>query len=211
VTVTDYYSRHPHRLREALERGELSFEGFGLASFFIDKIAASRSDRVAFTLTVLAHAVGWKRGQEQLRRELHRLREDEWLDFKVTGGQRKPWVFTLKKADHHLTSTSPPLSEADTSGGQVEVTSTELRWEDDASPQPEGHPAYASPPPGGGPKEVEVDVDVEEDQNLPRDGSAAAVGGEPYVAESALTNGDGWLGPMVKKIIDAAEQQGSRS
>ncbi|MBA3375527.1 MAG: hypothetical protein H0U00_06900 [Actinobacteria bacterium] len=185
----DLYSRHPHRLREALERGEMTFTGFGIASFLIDRLDDGRSENVAYTLAALADAVGWEIGTEQLRRELHRLRDDDWVDFEVRTGQRKPWIFTLKRAalggheppdeyDLHSTSTSPPPERPLPSGGEVEVTSTGLRSSAPANPLWATDSAPSQPPPGGGP------IDVDETETEKTDWRAVAAGAAPAPPES---------------------------
>jgi hypothetical protein len=111
----DWYSRHPHRIVAAFERGDLDLYGFAVLSFFVQRIATPLcpNGEVAYTLDGLAEALRWQQdvgqGTEQLRRVLHALREGEWLDFDVRPGQRKPWVYRLGRAaidqgDLHSTS-----------------------------------------------------------------------------------------------------------
>jgi hypothetical protein len=139
----EHFSRHPYRLLDAFERGDLDFHEWGLVSFFVAKIERARltgEPEVAYTLAGLAEALRWERvaGGEQLRRVLHDLRDDAWIEFDdPRRGPKAPWVFRLGRAaiDGESGEFPPSLHSEDPS--PVEIDSTAAWPPVPVTPHPE--------------------------------------------------------------------------
>lgn len=151
----DYYSRHPLRVCEALERADLDFNGYALVSFFVDridaKILSGGTNEVALTLEALAETITWPLGREALRQKLHELRRAGWIDFDdLKQGQRRPWVFRLGRAA--IDGESEPIHDRPRADLQaetpveLEVSSNESQSDPAANPHGERDSVRPRPP-----------------------------------------------------------------
>lgn len=108
----------PKRLRDALERRELSAEGFLLLSYF--QLAADDRGETVRKLRGLSDSIGWEKSEDTLLRVLRALKSGGWIEFDPRAGQRRqPYVFRLTGA---RVLTSAPTSAPDPPSG-AEVTS----------------------------------------------------------------------------------------
>jgi hypothetical protein len=129
--VTDFFSRQPHRVREALERGDLDFYEYGVVSFLVAKLDRDRGE-LPLTLRALADVIQWPRelSHEYLRQKLHRLDADGWVRCISPGvGGKGPWLFKLGSA-----AVRPPTSLQLETPSQLEVTSNTTGGEEPARP-----------------------------------------------------------------------------
>jgi hypothetical protein len=152
------FLRLPHRLRRRLEaRDGLNFAQWGLLTFLLSSIDDLGDGEVAYTLQGLSDACGWPKGQEELRRELHRLKAALYIDFKSIPGQRTPWVFRIGRAgDVESSATTsaktsvsapPDLHQDHSSHGGADLhppVSVVARERLDRPPKPTSEPPPAS-------------------------------------------------------------------
>jgi hypothetical protein len=107
----DLFAQVPLRLCDALRRHEITIEEFGLVAFLAGECFRS-GGTATYTVRGLMEAVGYQRSDDTLRRSLHRLRDDGWIEFDVAERQRTPLVFSLTGAGVRPKPDRPP-EEAD--------------------------------------------------------------------------------------------------
>jgi hypothetical protein len=93
---TDHFGAIPLRAHDALRRGDISFQAYGLLCFLICE-CYRQGDEAVYTLASLRDAAHWDKSIDTLRRELRNLKPD-WIDFEVIERQRKPYVIRLTDA-----------------------------------------------------------------------------------------------------------------
>lgn len=90
----DFFGRVPLRFQEALRRGEISFEQFGIGAFLAVECFMSATGAATYTLTGLREALAYRKQRDALRRNLEALRP-AWIEFDVRERQRKAITFRL--------------------------------------------------------------------------------------------------------------------
>jgi hypothetical protein len=133
----DLFSRHSQRIARALQVRELDFYGYAVLSFLVDVIELpGRSGEATYTLAGLAEAVGWPLEPEILRRRLHRLRRERWIDFDdPRRGPEAAWIFRLTGAALDAKRAASPANFHPGIPSRVETNSTRQSDTQAASPQ----------------------------------------------------------------------------
>jgi hypothetical protein len=126
VSSNDRFARIPERFTRRLERGEVSFDGYGIMVFLVARCDPKTSEWVG-TLVVLQDGLRWKRTPQHLRDELRRLKRLGEIDFDVKQGQRDPWVIGVTGASFGLPDFKPTSNERGGSG--LKLTSNDPETE----------------------------------------------------------------------------------
>jgi len=104
----------PYRATEALQRRDISFDGWGVLAYLIAS-ANHKTEQWVGMRARLQDELGWEKSDDTLRRVLRALRDDGWIELDVAERQRKPLVITLTAARlRHVCRTEPPSYAADT-------------------------------------------------------------------------------------------------
>lgn len=193
----DLYAQVPQRVREALLLGDLSFVQLGIA-VFLCLAADYRTRTYTGTLRTISDALQWERGLDKLGRDLAALRDDNWIDFEVSQGQRKPYVIRLTGL--LVEGTSASTSAADPPS-RAEVTSAQRKSRERANPDPMPSGELLQLPTRGGSLEVEVNVD----RDVDREGDTVCSDDAENASPRALENDDDGqaLEGLVAQLDDA--------
>ena len=95
--TSDYFSRDPHRLVDALLNGELSWHAYSVVSFMVNIIDHGREPRPfdVESLDALHRRMRFPLHKRTLLRALNEAREKAWIDFAPPKGSAKDYSFTL--------------------------------------------------------------------------------------------------------------------
>lgn len=132
----DLYAELPLRVLEALRRGDLTFDQFGLAAFFVTAADYRTHEYTGYREDIRRDA-RWEKSDDTLLRAMVALRSDRWVEFESHQGKRTRYVVRLtgllRRRDNEGTGdTSLPHREALSCGSGAEVTSAVRRLEEHA-------------------------------------------------------------------------------
>jgi hypothetical protein len=150
------FVKFPRKLPELLTRHELTFHEFGLLAFLL-AAANHRTHRWTGSLRSLQDQLRWPHGLDHLRKTLHVLRSEGWIEFTTRAGQRTPYELELTRqlratGVRRRKVTAEVTSDADRSGqGDLPLHEPFV-----ASPEPRSSRVYQE-------REVEGDRDLEGD------------------------------------------------
>jgi hypothetical protein len=87
---------YPRRFSQAHDDKSITYEQFALGAF-VCGAADYRTKTLTITIAELRERMHQKRrrSDDSIRRDLHELKEQEWLAFDVDERQRGPWVIRL--------------------------------------------------------------------------------------------------------------------
>lgn len=96
MSAIDPFARVPHRLTDALRRGEITIRQCGLATYIV-ATANFRTGCLSRTLAVLADECGYPSpaAGDLLARDLAALARLGWIRQRVVQGQRRPRTIEL--------------------------------------------------------------------------------------------------------------------
>jgi hypothetical protein len=203
----DSFSRHPERTVRALELHELDFYAYGLLKFFVDKIALpGRNGEILYTLDQLAQALRWPLSHEWLRRRLHDLRDQGWIEFDdLKAGQRRPWVFRLARTAIDGEIDRPPTDLQLETPSELELTSNSSAGPRLSSPPPARPSERSRPPTAETSREEKRREEIfleggKYDHVLGKttEGDAAQFNGEPVQVERRLGGSLAWSGASIE-------------
>jgi hypothetical protein len=166
---TETFFQVPHRVIQALNRGELTFPQFGLLCF-LTGATDYRTREAVFSLRALQDGCRWDRGSDWLRKNLIELRELGWIQYDSRAGQQRPYVIRLRRAAVDgataVSTTSDQISVPEDTPG-TEITSDAV--EGAAVPASRGERPAGIARPQSGPaalEETRLDDDDDELQRL---------------------------------------------
>jgi hypothetical protein len=108
---TDIYATLPYRVHDALRRGDLSFEQFGILAY-LTGAADYRSHEVTVTVGSLADGLQWPHSDDKLRRDLKAVKDGGWIDYEVRERQRRPYVIRVTGALRRTSSVATAAPDA---------------------------------------------------------------------------------------------------
>lgn len=94
---TDTFEKVPHRIRDALEEGELTPDQFLLLVYIILKVNHV-TGKATLSLPAIEKAIGWHKSTEWLRKTLRSLEEKGWLTVEKQFRGSSAYVFRRKRA-----------------------------------------------------------------------------------------------------------------
>jgi hypothetical protein len=97
MAETDLYAPLPYRVRDALRRGDLTFDQFAILAY-LTGAADHRSHEITVTVGSLADGLQWPHSDDKLRRDLKAVKDGGWIDYEVRERQRRPYVIRLTGA-----------------------------------------------------------------------------------------------------------------
>jgi hypothetical protein len=150
VDRDDLYVEVPRRFHDATRRGEVNGRQYLLGCYLAGEVHFQTGE-VSLTLRALADGCDWQWSDDTLVNDLKPLRP-AWIDFKISQGQRRPYVFRLTGLRRRKVQQLPQDFRPETPS-PAEVTSRLRKSEQAAKPQPESGSALAQLPHGGSPKE----------------------------------------------------------
>jgi hypothetical protein len=172
------FGRIPLRVADALEQGDIDLAEFALLCWFESRANHRKNPpELIATAARIMDAVAWEWSDETLRRKMIHLKDDEWIDYDVKPGSRKPYVIRLLKSrvdgDLEPTSTRPPHELHIGGPPDVELTSTRPVPEEPANPDSSRDRTSKPPPTPTTPQRQRQRADTEPKEQIAEAGESS--------------------------------------